>query len=161
VQRLFPWIRAGALAVLALAVLYLAGVPSLTWARRRRRRSAAGDDPTARVAVAWSEVLEDLGRLGVRTAPSQTVAEIAETVAAVLPDAGPQARALARVTEQAGYGRGGADRQGAAAAEAAAGEIATAVRDRITTGRRLQQALHPARVREALPRRTRRTVRHG
>jgi transglutaminase-like putative cysteine protease len=160
VERWAPRLRNTAAVVLLLAVLYLAGVPLLSASRRRSRRAAAGQDTGARVQVAWEEALEHLAVLGMRPARSATVAEVATAAAAVLPDAGDAARSLARVTEHASYGPDGLPAEQAATAEAAAGRIGAAVRERTTTAHRARHAWHPARVGEVLPRRgaRRRTV---
>jgi transglutaminase-like putative cysteine protease len=159
-ERWAPRVRNAAALVLLVAVLYLAGVPLLGALRRRSRRAAAGDDSGARVQVAWEEALEHLAVLGMRPARSATVAEVATAAAAVLPDAGDAARSLARVHEHASYGPGGLAPEQAAAAEAAAGRIGAAVRERTSTAHRARHTWHPARVGEALPRRRarRRTV---
>jgi transglutaminase-like putative cysteine protease len=160
VERWAPRVRNAAAVVLLVAVLYLTGVPLLGALRRRSRRAAAGADAGARVQVAWEEALEHLAVLGLRPARSATVAEVATAAAAVLPDAGDAARSLARATEHASYGPGGLVPEQASAAEAAAGRIGAAVRDRTSTAQRARHAWHPARVGEALPRRRarRRTV---
>ncbi|ACU72732.1 transglutaminase domain protein [Catenulispora acidiphila DSM 44928] len=78
----FPW-RAVAGTGVGLLVCAAAAVPLIRAStRRRRRRARLSGGPSHRVAGAWLEICDRLGRAGVPIPPTQTVVEAARTAEA-------------------------------------------------------------------------------
>jgi transglutaminase-like putative cysteine protease len=85
----------GALAYLVVVPLAVVGQRLI----RRRRASTAG----AKVRLGWRTVTESAARAGIGLAPSMTVAETADRMAAALPASAPGIQQLARSVEMLAY----------------------------------------------------------
>ena len=85
----------GALAYLVVVPLAVVGQRLV----RRRRASTAG----AKVRLGWRSVTESAARAGIGLAPSMTVAEAADRMAAALPESAPRIQQLARSVEMLAY----------------------------------------------------------
>ncbi|MGI8777299.1 MAG: transglutaminaseTgpA domain-containing protein [Acidimicrobiales bacterium] len=114
---------------LAVAAIYLGGVPLAYRIRQSRRRGRAAT-PTDRVMLAWSEAEEDLARAGLGQRPAETPTEYAtraRTGLATTP-VGLAMVDLAGQLTSAAYSPAGADDAAAGRAESAAATVRTAVR---------------------------------
>jgi hypothetical protein len=115
---------AGALLLLAVGVL---AIRSTRRSRRRHRRRHAAE-PEARVAGAWLETLDLLGRRGLRPRRSMSASQISGLGAELLdPDAAARLRALAALTTRARFDAAPASEGDAARAWDDADEIAAAL----------------------------------
>jgi transglutaminase-like putative cysteine protease len=152
-----PWgdrLQAVGVALLALLVAWVVGVPSAHALRRRRRMSHAAS-PDARTLAAWDSALEALALAGVPRRPSETNAEYARrastTSAVGWVSLDTQLFDLACDATAAAFGATSVDEEVAdRAALASAGVVAT-IRDRAGWVRRVRWALDP---RPLLPRRS-------
>ena len=129
-------------ALLALCLLYVAGVPVAKRRRRRRRRQGALS-PADRVLVAWAEATEDLAAAGIARRPSETAAEFARRVGPTVGDAGPPLAGLAEDTSAASWSAGGVAVDVAVRAEASAAAVGAELRDEASVLDRVKQALDP------------------
>jgi transglutaminase-like putative cysteine protease len=133
------------LLIVALAALWLVGVPAMRRRRRDHRRAAARSS-AARVLVYWEEANDVLAHAGAGRRPYETFGEHARR-------AGPQARlegdvssALLRLAGDAtvaNYGANELSSDVAARAEAAAATVEDAVLSRQTRARRLLWSIDP------------------
>jgi len=136
------------LVALALALLWVAGVPAARRYRRLSRRRRAADDPE-RILVAWREANEWLELAGYPRRPDETLLEHAGRAG---PGAGLGSSAATALTELAGqasaaaYGAGGAPTGEAAAAEHRAQEVERAVLESTGRLRVLGRELDPRRL---------------
>jgi transglutaminase-like putative cysteine protease len=144
-----PWPRrllVLAIALGALAVLWLVAVPIAgIWLRRRRRARAV--TPSARTLVAWEEAADTLALVGAARVASETNDEFARravTVADVEPSL---VDPLAQVATIAAFAPQGVGDDDADQAVALSGELQTAVRERAGTMRRLRWVLDPRTLR--------------
>jgi len=133
---------------LALALLWVVGVPAARRYRRLSRRRRAADDPE-RILVAWREANEWLELAGYPRRPDETLLEHAGRAGS---GAGLGSSAETALTELAGqasaaaYGAPGAPTGGAAAAEHRAQEVERAVLESTGRLRVLGRELDPRRL---------------
>lgn len=139
---------AAAAGLLALALGYVAVALALTrWRRHRRQRG----DPAARILGAWEEALERLADGGVATAPTQTVGEVCQVVAAAFGEPGERhLQPLGALVEEALFAPVRPDPGAATAAWHHCAALAATVRRGTPRRRRLRHRLIPHR-RPALP----------
>ena len=128
--------------LLALAALYVVGVPFAKRRRRLRRREAAVT-AADRVLVAWTEATEDMTAAGLAPRPEETAVEYAHRVRKAAGPAGPALIRLADDTTTAAWCAGGVPADVAARAEAEAADVAGSLAAQATTRERVQKALDP------------------
>jgi hypothetical protein len=120
-------------------------VPLRLALKQRSPHRRAGDDPSARVRVAWEESLEELAVLGAVRRPEETQGEFADRVAEQLPGESRSLRDLARTADAATFavGAGAVAAPEADRAEITAEEMATTIRSRSSRRQRLRRRLDP------------------
>lgn len=128
--------------LLALALLYVTGVP-LAKRRRRRMRRETAVTPADRVLVAWEEATEDMAAAGFAPRPDETAVEYAYRVRKAVGPAGAPLIRLADDTTAAAWSAGGVAEEVAARAEAEASGVATELRAQATRTERLRKTLDP------------------
>jgi transglutaminase-like putative cysteine protease len=135
-------------AVLGVVLAYVALM--LGWRRMRRaRRHRAATTPPLRVRAAWDDALEDLMYLGAQPERTETHLEFASRAAVLLPESGEPARQLADQLSSADYSATPPADAEAERCEAAAGQIATLVRQEVSPIRRTANDLKPTRRRRS------------
>jgi transglutaminase-like putative cysteine protease len=115
--------------VAGVLLLYLLLFPLGLLVRRRLRRRRA-TTPDERIALAWTETVEDAALLGFREVRSDTFSERSERLVAAIPgdDVAEHAQRLTRQLEHATYSPDGADDLAAELAEEAAAALGATAR---------------------------------
>ncbi|MGI8806439.1 MAG: transglutaminaseTgpA domain-containing protein [Acidimicrobiales bacterium] len=129
-------------ALLALVVVYGAGVP-LAKRRGRQRRRAGAATAADRVLVAWADATEDMAAAGMALRPEETAAEFAHRVGR---SAGPAGAGLVRLADDvsaASWSATGVAQEVAVRAEAEAAGIAAELTAQATRRERIRRALDP------------------
>jgi transglutaminase-like putative cysteine protease len=128
--------------VVALAVLYVVGVP-LAKRRRRLRRREAAVTAADRVLVAWTEASEDMAAAGLASRADETAVEYAHRVCKAAGPAGAALIRLADDTTAAAWSAGGVPEEVARRAEAEAANVARDLTAQATKRDRIKKALNP------------------
>lgn len=129
-------------ALVVLAYLLLFPLAILLHRHLRRRRV---DGPEDRIALAWTEAVEEAALVGFTEVRSDTFDERARRLTAAVPGdtVGDDALCLARQLEEATYSPDGADDLSAELAEEAAAAIGAAARSAATRPDRIRRWLDP------------------
>jgi transglutaminase-like putative cysteine protease len=134
-----------ALALLVAVLLYALGALAYTaWWRHRRRERAV--EPGSRVALAWTESLEDLELVGVVRAGDETHVEFARRAGAAVPTTGTALDDLAGLADVATFAPDAVDEAAADRAGDAAASIADTVHARVSPRERWLRRIDPRRL---------------
>jgi hypothetical protein len=146
-----------ALVLLALVLLYVGATLAYVSLRQRRRRERAVE-PSAHVALAWEESLEELELVGAVRHPDETHFEFARRAATIVPERRAQLDDLAALADFVAFSPDGLDPAEAERADAAAVAISDTVQSRVS---RREVILHRLDPRNLIRSRTRRPRQHA
>lgn len=150
-----PTVLIWAAAAVAVAVVWVVLISGLALLRRDLRRRRVADHGTARVQVAWTEVVEALARRHAVPRASETYREYAQRAGASLRRHHDELHELAALTTGARYAPGPAADVDVARSIELANRLVRATTERLPLWRRLVGRADPRTVLGARPRRTR------